>query len=132
MEINLYKNSTSNKTRIFGDDFDIDQLSGSIMYLDNNQIGLNKSLWFLENDREYHILILLKGRLTNTSYMFERCENMVIKFTHNKTESGGIFDKSKIITMESMFNYSSNITVNLSFFYSKNVVRMDHMFSHSY
>ena len=92
---------------IFGDDFAIEQISESKLYVDNQEINLTNIL-HLENNKQHYIKILLEGKLEDASNMFEKCQNMDIRFSKNfEDNKKRIFDKSKIRNMKSMFSQTS-------------------------
>ena len=130
MEINI-KPKREGYNQIFGGYFKDYQISESKMFLNNSELNFSKYIDLIYNE-ENTIIIYLEGNLEDASYMFERCDNMKIKFYKNFNDTRRkIFDKSNIKNMSFMFHESNNIEIDLSLFNSKNVEDMTSMFAYS-
>ena len=134
MEINLLSNNESDKysevkeTKILGENI-INQLSNSVMYIDNQETKLTGYYKFPDKNKEHHIKIILEGKLNSTSEMFFECKNMEIKFTKDLNyKARKIFDKSEIKNMGFMFFRATNISIDLSIFNTKYVEYMGYLF----
>ena len=131
MEIKIFPKE-ERATYVFGPNFKLQQISQSIMYVDNVGVKLSRSI-DLEINQEHNIRILLEGNLYDASNMFEECKDREITFYKNFTViKRRIFDKSFIRNMNSMFKIAQNITMDFSFFNTLNVEDMGEMFFRYY
>ena len=114
----LDKENNNKKLRVLND-------NNSELYIDNIK-NEYKKYFIPKNEGEYNIKLIFKINLTDCSYMFANCENIIkINFIH--------FNSSYITTMKYMFYKCSNLeNINLFLFDTKNVIDMTSMFSYCY
>ena len=90
-----------------------------------NKVELfSKKIKFPNKDK-YKIIIKIKDKLKDTSYMFSHCENII-----NLNLS--YFNTSEINKMSNMFSYMNLVKIDLPIFNSKNIETMEDMFAFCY
>ena len=116
--IDIEKNNTNSK--IFNENFKIEQLKNSIMFIDEKNVNFVTN--YLFNKGKHKIIIIFNNDLTNCSNMFNECKEIIeIKFINLKTD--------KVTNMSYMFNECSNLkNLDINSFNTENVINMSHMF----
>ena len=122
--IRVYEGDINKKICFLEKSFSYNQLNelNTELYIDN--IKYNYQNYFIPKKQGiYNIKLKLKIILTNCSYMFNNCQNIIdIKFI--------FFDTKNVFNMENMFSGCINLTnLDLSSFNTKNVTKMLNMFS---
>ena len=95
----------------------------TIIYINNKRQKLFKKYFIPEYQGVYFIKIIFTEKLTNCSYLFTGCDNIIdIDFSS--------FITHNVINMGYMFACCKNLTnIDLSYFNTKNVINMERMFN---